>query len=282
MEIFYNKEAVINYINLIRNSGKSIGFVPTMGSIHEGHLALLKASQRKDDITIFSIYVNPAQFNNPGDLEKYPRDESRDLELLRKENCSAVFIPGNDEMYTQKKYISLDYGTITQSMEGEYRPGHFNGVGIVLIKFFNMLKPDRAYFGLKDLQQYLVVKRIVIELFFRLEVVGVPTAREENGLAHSSRNFLLTDQQKSKASIFYQTLKEAKENLLRGMSVKECKNLVSKTFEKRNLDTELEYFEIVDSDSMEKLNNIDESKNISLCIAGFVGQVRLIDNIYLN
>ena len=178
------KESIIHW----KQNAVSIGFVPTMGALHVGHFALIDKSEKENDITIVSIFVNPLQFNNPTDLEHYPRVVSEDLELLSKKSVDAVFIPDEHEFYPTKPLVSIDFGSLSERLEGEHRPGHFEGVGVVVSKLLNLIQPTRAYFGLKDLQQFLLIRQMSTDLNFPSEIIGVETVREPSGLALSSRN----------------------------------------------------------------------------------------------
>ena len=259
---------------------KSIGFVPTMGALHEGHLALLNASKSQNIITVCSIYINPTQFNNAADLANYPRSIEKDTSLLESVGCDAVFIPDNLEMYNGESRLRFDFGHLEAVMEGKHRPGHFNGVALVVSKLLNIVSPTRAYFGQKDWQQCCRISHLVDELKFNVEVCVVPTVREESGLAMSSRNFRLNEEQRRKAVRIHDSLIEARQQLLNGVSVSQVKKMVEKKISAAH-DMRLEYFELASSANLNLLQDVDESAKPIMCIAAFVGEVRLIDNMFL-
>lgn len=282
MEIFTKIGPFKAFLKSVRKSGKSIGLVPTMGALHRGHLSLLEASKKENSLTICSIYVNPTQFNNPQDLVKYPRTFDKDSELLKKVGCDVLFSPVNDEMYPDDPIIRFDFGALEEVMEGKYRPGHFSGVALVVGKLFNIVQPDRVYFGQKDWQQLTIIRRMVDELKFDLTFRPIPTTREPDGLALSSRNQRLNTDQRKKASIFFQALTFAKEALtVKKESLTQVKISVQEMFHKVS-DSRLEYFELADSVNLNLLESVEESNHPILCIAGYVGDIRLIDNMFLD
>lgn len=260
---------------------ETVGFVPTMGALHAGHLSLIKASKDENDVTVCSIFVNPKQFNNPEDLEKYPRDRERDFRILKDAGCDIIFIPSEKEMYAHNDYvISFSYGYLEKIMEGKFRPGHFNGVGIVVLKLFNIVNPDRAYFGQKDLQQFVVINKLVDELNVNVELRCMPIIREQDGLAMSSRNIRLSEASRKTASIFNHALEQAEELLSQGKSVDIVKSTIERLFAEQP-EANLEYFEIVNSQDLLPLENPQEETKKAVCIAGYVDGVRLIDNIII-
>ncbi len=264
-----------------RKAGRTIGFVPTMGALHEGHLSIIRDSRSRDDITVCSIFVNPIQFNNKQDLEKYPRTLQQDLAMLEKEGCSYVFTPSVREMYPEGKVASpeVDFGYLDKILEGRFRPGHFKGVSIVVNKFLEIVGPDRAYFGKKDYQQLLIVKKMVRDLKIPVEIIPCPIMREKDGLAMSSRNMRLTIGERKQASLIYKVLTEVKEKAS-GSSVAELKLLAIKKLD----DTpgfKTEYFEIADKDTLLPLDNLKKRETAIACTAVFVGDIRLIDNMEL-
>jgi pantoate--beta-alanine ligase len=281
MEIFKKIASLKVYLEEIRRSGKTIGLVPTMGALHKGHLALINASKAQNSATICSIYVNPTQFNNPADLQKYPRNLDKDMELLGTVGCDAVFCPDNDEMYDGPSVLKFDFGSLDKVMEGQYRPGHFSGVALVVSKLFNIVEPHNAYFGQKDWQQFAVIQQVVRELKFCLVLHSIPTLRENDGLAMSSRNLRLNDRQRQQAAVFFQALRLAQQNLKMGKEIAGVKRLVKETVEKTE-GMSLEYFEVAESKSLHLLDQIDGATQPIMCIAGYVGDVRLIDNMFLN
>jgi pantoate--beta-alanine ligase len=219
MEIFSEIQGLRQFIKHNKLQKKTIGFVPTMGALHAGHLQLVKTSVQQNDITVCSIFVNPTQFNNPVDLENYPREVDADIEKLKLSGSSAVFVPSVNIMYEKKFTLNLNFGYLENIMEGKYRPGHFKGVGLVVVKLLNLVNPDRAYFGKKDLQQLTIIKMLTKELFFDVEIIAVETVRASNGLALSSRNKLLTELERSQATDLYKALNSAKTKLIQGESV---------------------------------------------------------------
>jgi pantoate--beta-alanine ligase len=281
MEVFKEIKPLKAYLNDKRLQGNSVGLVPTMGALHQGHISLIQASKLQNQITICSIYVNPAQFNNPDDLLKYPRTLEKDSELLEQIGCDAIFCPDNSEMYPEPSIINVDFGSLGTVMEGKFRPGHFSGVALVLSKFFHIIKPDHAYFGQKDWQQFAIVQKLVDELMFDLTLHRVETLREKDGLAMSSRNQRLNTAERTKAVVFYQSLVMAKDALKEGHDIKFVTEMVGNNFIKEGI--RLEYFEVVDSKNLNVLNSVKGGVNQPImCIAGYVGEVRLIDNMFLD
>ncbi len=280
MHILKNIDQLRKYLTSHRLPGSRLGFVPTMGALHEGHLSLVRESVKHNDITLSSIFVNPTQFNNKNDLLHYPKTLEDDLLMLKNEGCSAVFLPDNDIMYPSEPVIGFDIGYLDEILEGAFRKGHFNGVLLIVAKFFNLIKPDLAYFGQKDLQQYVVLKTMVDELFFDLQMVMMPIVRENDGLAMSSRNRRLDEKLRANATSFYKALNLAKHNLEEGLAITETKKLVEAYFENRE-GVSLEYFDIVDSNTLLQVDKISTTTSTALCIAGYVGEIRLIDNIII-
>ena len=281
MEIFYDIQGLRRYLRQIKRQERSIGFVPTMGALHKGHLELINASAKQNDITICSIFVNPTQFNNPGDLENYPRDTETDITILKTAQCDVVFIPPVNVMYEKHFLLHFHFGYLEDLMEGKYRPDHFKGVGLVIAKLFNLVEPKRAYFVNKDLQQLILIRRLTKELLFDIEIVSVKTVREPDGMAMSSRNRLLTPEERKHALDLYKALLAAKKKLIDGESVISVKNYIRNFFISESK-IELEYFEIVSTTDLRKVTEIHNNNSVSLCIAGRLGKVRLIDNISLN
>lgn len=281
MVVCYQISEIQKYLSQLHSENHSVGFVPTMGAIHDGHLKLLSEARRDNDSVISSIFVNPIQFNNSEDYDNYPRDIDKDLALMKEAQCDAVFIPSVDEMYPQESVVEMNFGPLERGLEGDHRPGHFNGVGIVLSKLFNILRPDKAYFGQKDLQQAAIISKISEDLFFGIEIKIVSTMREDDGLAFSSRNQRLDKEQRKDAVRFYFALKSAQKSLLQKQSIEEVTKEVTNYINERD-DMDLDYFAVVDSQTLKPIKEIDIPNNISLCIAGYVGDIRLLDNIYLN
>lgn len=281
MEIISDIQQLRQFLRQIKREEKSIGFVPTMGALHNGHIELIRTSTKENDITICSIFVNPTQFNNPKDLENYPHDTHNDIEKLIKAKCDALFIPSVDLMYEKESILNFHFGYLEEIMEGKCRPGHFKGVGLIIAKLFNLTEPNKAYFGIKDLQQLTIIRKLTNELFFDIEIVPVNTVRESDGLAMSSRNRLLSAEERKSSINLYHALLTAKKKLNEGESVESVQNHIVNYFKsERNI--ELEYFEIVNTTDLRKISEIDKKNEVSLCIAGQLGKVRLIDNISLN
>jgi pantoate--beta-alanine ligase len=279
MQIFHTISTLQNFLKSQRLHGHSVGFVPTMGALHKGHLSLIETSKSQNSITVCSIFVNPTQFNNAHDLAVYPRTLEADCEMLASVGCDAVFAPSAEEMYPNLPNLKFDFGDLERVMEGQFRPGHFNGVGIVVSKLFNIVQPDAAYFGQKDLQQCAVINRLVKDLGFSLQLNICPTLRETDGLAMSSRNRNLTSEQRSNAPAIYKALQGASDILKSGESSEKAKSFVSKQLSLVE-GIELEYFEISNFDTLQPINAFLEG-NTALCIAAFMGKTRLIDNVII-
>ncbi|WP_445203933.1 pantoate--beta-alanine ligase [Tenuifilum sp.] len=259
------------------SEGKSIGFVPTMGALHKGHVSLVERSVAENDITVVSIFVNPTQFNDKNDLKNYPRMPEKDIAMLEAAGVNVVFMPTESEIYPEPDTRVFDFGMLDKVMEGKFRPGHFNGVAQVVSKLFDIVEPHRAYFGQKDYQQLAIIRAMVRMLGYRIEIVGCPIVREPDGLAMSSRNLLLTPEHRKSAPLIYQTLAEAR-NKTNEFSVKDMIDWVVKGI---NSDPNLkvEYFELVDADSLLPVQGWDHPNGIVGCIAVWAGNIRLIDNM---
>ncbi|MDX5417841.1 MAG: pantoate--beta-alanine ligase [Hymenobacteraceae bacterium] len=280
MEVIKHVGTIREKMQAIRCSGKRIGFVPTMGALHEGHLQLLRASARENDITVCSIFVNPTQFNNPEDYKLYPRTSEQDIALLQSVNCDYLFLPEAQEVYSQQTLLQFSFGALEAVMEGEHRPGHFNGVATIVSKLFHYVNPSRAYFGQKDLQQVAIVRQLVQALSFDLELVCYPTVREEDGLAMSSRNKRLNEEQRQIATHLYKALQMAA-SMLSEKPVQSIKQEIGSYLQSIN-QVELEYFEIADPSTLQPLHEVQGAGEAALCIAAHVGPVRLIDNLLVN
>jgi len=261
------------------NTNKVIGFVPTMGALHNGHCSLIRAAKQKCDVVVTSIFVNPTQFNDKTDLEKYPRTLNEDLAKLEKEGCDVVFVPSVEEIYPDNSSLSLDLEGLDKVMEGEFRPGHFDGVVEVVNRLFNIVKPNFAFFGEKDFQQLSIIRFMVKKLNHDIQIIGCPILREEDGLAMSSRNTLLTEEHRSVSPVIFKALTNAKNNIGK-FAVEDIKKELVAQIEDNGL-LKVEYVDIVNSATLKSLSNwIDEPMNI--CVAVFAGKVRLIDNLKLN
>ncbi|SFA73996.1 pantoate--beta-alanine ligase [Algoriphagus aquimarinus] len=259
-------------------SDKSIGFVPTMGALHEGHLDLVRKAQAESEIVVVSIFVNPTQFNNKEDFNNYPSTIDEDLDKLKNENVDFVFIPSTDSVYIEQPKLSINFGDLEMVLEGAFRPGHFNGVGIVVSKLFNIIKPHKAFFGQKDLQQTGIIRRLVKDLSMDVQLEIVPTRREEDGLAMSSRNVRLSAEEREQALILIDSLTKAKEELLTGKAWFEVQNQIKCDFEEMPL-ASLEYFELIHPESFASYREFDASQKSSICVAAYLGKIRLIDNL---
>lgn len=268
-------------ISSYKRDGKSIGLVPTMGALHDGHLSLVRRAKRENDVVVVSIFVNPLQFNNEADLNNYPRVIEEDVELLKQEGVDVVFSPEVSELYPDKPIISIDFGEMANKLEGKYRQGHFEGVGIVVSKLLHLTSPTKAYFGLKDLQQFILIRRMCLDLGFPSEIIGVPTVRESSGLALSSRNRLLTRHGKEVASILNKGLERIEKGLQEGRSL-DALLAEANEFYTKEPQFDLEYLEAVDPSDFSQINDSSLSTELAVCIAGYVEGVRLIDNLYLR
>lgn len=263
----------------LRQVGKTIGFVPTMGALHAGHLQLLQTARQQNDIVCCSIFVNPIQFNNPEDYQHYPRVVDEDVRLLEEINCDYLFLPSAADMYPKPLGLTFSFGSLETVMEGAFRPGHFSGVAAVVSKLFHLVNPHKAYFGQKDLQQFAIIRQLVTDLNFNLELVCHPVIREADGLAMSSRNRRLTEPERREAVQLYKALTLAGQGL-QTKTVAEVKAEVAAYLQAYKL-IRLEYFEVVDAQTLQPLQTPDSTNGIALCIGAYLGQVRLIDNIII-
>jgi len=260
---------------------KRIGLVPTMGALHEGHLALVRSSKAQNDLTVVSIFVNPTQFNNFDDLDKYPRTLDADLAMLRQEGVDIAFVPEVEEMYPQPTGLSISFSPLENTLEGKFRPNHFSGVAIIVAKLFHAVAPDVAYFGQKDLQQVSIIRRLVSDLQFDLKIAMVPSVREKDGLALSSRNQRLNEIEREQAIVLYQSLQFSKTELLRGHSWLEIVGRAASLIAEKSL-VRLEYLELININDFTLAKEIDPEHPQAICIAAYVGDIRLIDNILLG
>ena len=278
MQVLDTTNKLVTTIEQLKKEGKKIGFVPTMGALHEGHLSLVKECKKNSDITIVSIFVNPTQFNDPQDLKKYPRTLDNDLELLKSADCDLVFTPSEEEIYPQSERTrQFNFAYLETVMEGAKRPGHFNGVGQVVSRLFDIVSPNKAFFGMKDFQQVAIIKQIVKQIEYPIEIVPCPIIREENGLAKSSRNSLLSEEHKKNAPHIYATLKKAL-TFAPEMSVSQLKKWIIDEINS-NPFLETEYVEIVDDTKLKVVNDWSEECTKVACVAVYAGKIRLIDNI---
>jgi pantoate--beta-alanine ligase len=281
MRIFQSPSDISNFLSSERALGKKIGFVPTMGALHEGHLALINSSKLANDITVCSIFVNPTQFNNKEDLAKYPRPIDADRQKLEEANCDVLFIPSENQMYDELPRLKFDFGDLEKVMEGQFRPGHFNGVGIVVAKLFNIVQPDISYFGQKDYQQFMVISTLVKDLSFQIQLVCHPTIREKDGLALSSRNLRLSSDERAIAPLIYKCLQSAVSELKKGISIESIKEQVSNEINS-HAGFQLEYIEFADANTLSLLEGYVKNKKVVICLAAFLGTVRLIDNVIVE
>ncbi len=278
MFIFKSKRELQEHLAAFVNI-KTIGFTPTMGALHEGHLHLIEQSNLKCDISICSIFVNPTQFNNSTDLANYPNTLITDLERLEKVKCNIVYTPDADDLYDKGEGAkSYDFGTLSNSLEGKFRPGHFNGMATIIEKLLNIINPKIAFFGQKDLQQLYIVKELVKQMKSATCIIGVETVREKNGLAKSSRNKLLSENAKEEASLIYNCLEYCKKN--KGDGITTLKLHIQKQFSKHEKIT-LEYAEFVAIKTMLPINSWGNENENAVCISAYHSEVRLIDNIIL-
>lgn len=280
MIILRDLEEVQDLIREWKLSSKTIGFVPTMGALHEGHISLVENSKKENDRTIVSVFVNPTQFNNLEDLEKYPRTEQADASLLKEAGVDAVFFPTVEVIYPDgAESEKFNFQGLENQMEGKFRPGHFDGVGTVVKRFFEIIQPNKAYFGEKDFQQLRVIQQLIQNTRLPIEIVPVPIKRAENGLALSSRNKRLTPEMLEEAPKIYQILNKAKD-YLQSHTIAETKSFLEEEFGKTKL--KLEYFEIADEETLESIEELKPGQKIRGFIAVFAGEIRLIDNMALN
>lgn len=277
MQVLHTKNELISLIDSFKKEGKSIGFVPTMGALHEGHLSLVKESKKNSDVTVVSIFVNPTQFNDAEDLKRYPRTLDKDVELLEKTGCDVVFAPAVEEIYPEPDTRKFDFGYLESVMEGAKRPGHFNGVGQVVSRLFDIVRPEKAFFGMKDFQQVAIIKQMVKQLNSPMQIIPCPIVREESGLALSSRNTLLDDEHRKNAPHIHATLKKAR-GMASSLSVNELKKWISDEIN-RNPYLETEYVEIVDDTTLKITEDWKEPGTKVACVAVYAGKIRLIDNI---
>ncbi|MDR0982330.1 MAG: pantoate--beta-alanine ligase [Culturomica sp.] len=280
MKVVNTKSELIELLEEAKKTGKTVGFVPTMGALHEGHISLLTECKRHCDVSVLSIFVNPTQFNDPADLERYPRTPEKDFSLLEDNGCNIVFYPSVEEIYPEQDTRKFDFGYIESIMEGAKRPGHFNGVAQVVSKLFYIVKPDKAFFGMKDFQQIAVIKKMVEILKMPIEIVECPIIREKSGLALSSRNKLLSDEHKKNAPHIHSILKKAT-NLATEIPTSELKEFIKKEIDKNSY-LETEYVEIVDAETLRVITEPYPETKTVVCVAVYAGKIRLIDNIAIN
>lgn len=263
-------------VSLEKQKGNTIGFVPTMGALHQGHISLIEASKKQTDITVCSIFVNPTQFNNPSDLTHYPRTPDADIKLLEAAGCDILYMPDVHDVYTENDTRKFDFGYLDTVLDGAHRPGHFNGVGQVVSILFEGVKPDKAFFGRKDYQQVMVVKDLVKQLHLPVEIIACPILREDDDLAMSSRNTRLTLEERKVASLIPKIMQEAKQIAIE-KGVDEAKAFVAQSVAKVAI-MKLDYYEICDANTLEFISKLIKNEQAVSLIAVFVGNIRLIDN----
>lgn len=281
MKVFTTQKELKTYLNTLSPSANKIGFVPTMGALHFGHLSLIEQSTNQNHTTVASIFVNPTQFDKKEDLEKYPRTLERDLELLKEKGCDVVFTPSVSDIYQENiSSQKFDFDGLENEMEGKFRLGHFDGVGTIVKALFEIVQPNHAYFGEKDFQQLQVIRKMVEKHQLPVNVIGCPIFREDNGLAMSSRNERLSEEQRKEAAMIFTTLKKVKEKLS-AESPAAIEKWVAHQFKDHSL-FDLEYFTIADENTLQTAVQIDPEKSYRAFIAVYAGSIRLIDNLSLH
>ncbi len=281
MEIINRRQRMASLTRKLRRENKTIGFVPTMGALHEGHLSLIQEARQMSDIVIVSIFVNPTQFNDKKDLEKYPRDLTSDASILSEYQVDYIFAPDEHEIYGENFSTYVYVENLTETLEGASRPGHFRGVATVVTILFNTIRPDFAFFGQKDAQQVAVIERLTKDLGFDTEIIVAPTIREESGLAMSSRNARLTPEERRAAAIIYAALREAKiAAKTNERNTAKLAEIVREKIESEPL-AQVDYVAVVDKETLEYIEKIGE-KPVLITVAVRFGKVRLIDNVILN
>jgi pantoate--beta-alanine ligase len=280
LEVLYTRHDLEKYLQRQQNLQQRLGFVPTMGALHQGHISLIEKSVAENHQSICSIFVNPEQFNNASDLSAYPRTPEQDLTMLEQAGCSAVWLPDVSVMYNGKSRTGFSFGNLESVLEGAFRPGHFNGVGLILAKFFNILRPDNTYMGLKDLQQFLIVRQLMHDLDIRGNLVPCPTIREPDGLAMSSRNRRLSESERQQAPIIHKTLQAIADNL----NASEFQQTIAHAIANFNdhCQAKLEYLEIASLPYLQPIAAGEIPKQVAVCLAAWFGEVRLIDNLILT
>lgn len=282
MEVLKNKKTLQDFIERQKEMGKRIGFAPTMGALHNGHLSLYEEARKETDLVVSSIFVNPTQFNNPEDLAKYPRDINRDILILKNSGLvDAVYIPSVEDIYPEKAVSQhYDYDGLENEMEGKSRPGHFDGVGTVVEELFNQVKPDNAYFGEKDFQQLAIIKKMVEKKHLNVKIKGVPIYRAENGLALSSRNQRLHEDRREASKVIFETLNKVND-WFRVVTIPEIKARVQDIMDQQQ-GMQLEYFLIADEETLKETDFFYKDRNFRAFIVVMVDGVRLIDNMHLD
>jgi pantoate--beta-alanine ligase len=281
VEIINRRQRMFSISRKLRRENKTVGFVPTMGALHAGHFSLVKAARAQCDIVVVSVFVNPTQFNDKKDLEQYPRDLTADAAMLAGFDVDYVYAPERSEIYPEGFSTYVYVEDLTESLEGASRPGHFRGVATIVTILFNTIRPDFAYFGQKDAQQVSIIKRLTRDLGFEMEIVELPTIREESGLALSSRNALLSDDEREKAAVIFRALREAKSAYKGGeRNALKLTEIVQKTIGEEPL-AKIDYIAVVDRETLQPIEKVGDSEAM-IAAAVYIGDVRLIDNTVLN
>ena len=281
MNIFKTKKEIKSYLTAQNQQNKTIGFIPTMGALHKGHLSLIQEAKKKNDLVVVSIFINPTQFDNTSDFAKYPKTIENDTQLLNRVFCDVLFLPSADEIYNNNiASEKFDFGGLEDQMEGKFRQGHFDGVATVVKAFFEIINPDIAYFGQKDFQQLQIIKKMVKKYHLNTKIKGCPIFREADGLAMSSRNVRLSKEHRTAAPFIYKTLKEVRDRFNVKNATK-ATEWVENEF-KKNTFLELEYFTIADEKTLESAESNESDKKYRAFIAVFAGEIRLIDNIQIQ
>lgn len=279
MLIFTKKNELSEQLETLRNKGLKLGFVPTMGALHKGHISLIETSRQQADVTICSVFVNPTQFNDKGDLERYPRTPEQDTAMLREAGCDILFLPSVAEIYDGSPDEQIDLGYLNHILEAAHRPGHFDGVAQVVSRFFKIVKPDLAFFGSKDYQQVMVVKRLAEVLHLPVHIIACPIIRESDGLAMSSRNTLLSAEERQAAAQVPQLLNQAKALQKQNNPDTVRRNITEMASAIPN--SRLDYFEIADALTLKPLQSWQEAEKAVALVAIYIGRTRLIDNLIL-
>ncbi len=275
MKTYTSIESLKKELKNLKKKNRSIGFVPTMGYLHKGHISLIKRARKDNDIVVASIYVNPLQFGVNEDYGRYPRDLERDKRMLKENGCDILFAPSDKEMY-KEQLVSVRIKDLSEKLCGISRPTHFEGVLTVVAKLFNIVTPDRAYFGEKDFQQYLIIKKMVEDLNFNLKVIACPIVREKDGLAMSSRNTYLSEDERKRALVLYRSLKAGKEIIEKSGDIKKAKETIREIIENEK-PNRIDYIEIYDENGLKEITN--DTKYCRIFLAVFFGKTRLIDNM---
>jgi len=280
MLIIHHPDELSEPLLRFKNTNQTIGFFPTMGALHAGHISLLHAAQKQTDISVCSIFVNPTQFNNPDDLAKYPRTLEQDIALLENEGCDVLFLPETEELYALEKPMELEFGGLATYFEGASRPGHFSGVARVVRLFFVCVRPDHAFFGLKDFQQCMIIRSMTQQLKLPIQLHFEPTLREEDGLAMSSRNVRLSAEQRKTAPVIFKALQMAKQDF-QAQSISVIEEAAKKLIE-GHAGLRVDYFQLADARTLEPLETNDPQAEPVALAAVYAGDVRLIDNLLLK